>query len=336
VPASPTPTMRDVAAAAGVSKALVSIVFRGAVGASEETRTRVFRAAEEIGYRANRTASLLARRRTKHLGVTMIVRNAFHADLVEGIQAAADRAGYEIVLSTVTASHDERRAVETLLEYRCESVILLGSVLPEFELATLAGLLPVVLVGRGVDLGGVAVVRSADDHGQGLVVEHLAALGHRAIAHVDGGPGTISADRRTGFEAAMRRHRLIGRAMVLTGGGTEQDGRRTTEALLRRKAVPTAITAFNDHCALGVVDALTRSGVAVPDQCSVTGYDNSLIAQLAAVDLTSVSQEAGKQAEWAVRAAVARLEGEPDQPREWVLEPRLVVRGSTGPAPEDR
>ena len=71
--------------------------------------------ADDLGYRPNRSASLLKLRRTKHLGVTMSVRNAFHGELVEGIQAEADRAGYEIVLSTVTASHDESRAIETLL-----------------------------------------------------------------------------------------------------------------------------------------------------------------------------------------------------------------------------
>jgi LacI family transcriptional regulator len=260
----------------------------------------------------------------------MVVRNTFHADLVEEIQAVADQAGYEIVLSTVTRSHDERRAVDTLLEYRCESLILLGSGLPADELGALAASLPVIVVGRRVALETVAVVRSADDHGQGLVVDHLVTLGHRDIVHVDGGPGTIAEDRRNGYLAAMREHRLAGRAAVVTGGSTEDGGRQAAERLLRRKARPTAVTAFNDHCALGVMDALSRVGVRVPEDCSVTGYDNSPIAQFAAVDLTSVSQEAAQQAEWAVRAAVDRLEGVPDPPWESVLEPRLVVRGSSG------
>jgi len=325
--------MRDVATAAGVSKALVSIVFRGAPGASEETRTRVFRAAEELGYRTNRTASLLKLRRTRHLGLTMDVRSTFHADLVEEIQAQADQAGYSVVLSTLTRTHDERRAVETLLEFRCESLILLGSDLPEADLERLAGMLPVVLVGRAVDLDAVAVVRSADDRGLGLVVDHLVESGHRDIAHVDGGPGPISDDRRRGYRAAMRRHRLAGRASVVPGGHTEADGRRAAAALLRRSVRPSAVACFNDHCALGVMDGLSRAGVRVPEDCAVAGYDDSPIASLAAVDLTSVSQEPARQAEWAVRAAVDRLEGAPDPPRESVLEPRLVVRGSTNHRP---
>ena len=187
------PTMRDVAHEAGVSKALVSIVFRGVAGASDETRQRVFEAAERIGYRANRTASLLARRRTRHLGVTMHPHNAFHAELVEVIQAAADEVGYEIVLSIVTPKRDELRAVETLLEFRCEALILLGSQQTRRELDRLAGTVQVTLVGRKDAPRTLDVVRSDDDRGLDLIVDHLVGLGHRRIVHVDGGHGR---DRR--------------------------------------------------------------------------------------------------------------------------------------------
>lgn len=325
----PTPTMRDVADAAGVSKALVSIIFRRAPGASEETRARVLRVADEIGYRANRTASLLASRRTKHLGVTLNVHNAFHADLVDGIQAAADAAGYEIVLSAVGARHDETRAVATLLEFRCESVILLGSGLPQPDLEQLAATVPVILIGRRASLHNLDVVRCADGLGQRLLIDHLVALGHREIAHVDGGPGMISADRRTGYRAAMRRYGL--RATVVTGGAGERDGVTAAENLLEAGPLPTAVTVFNDHAALGVIGRLAAAGVDVPGQISVAGFDDSPIARFAAVDLTTISQEAATQATWAVQAAVQRLENGRDEPQEWVLEPSLVVRGSTGP-----
>src|SRR3954465_10854587 len=99
--------MADVAARAGVSKALVSLVFRNAPGASAQTRVRVFSAADQLGYRHNRTASLLARRRTRVLGVTMAPSNTFHAELVEDLQAAADDCGYDLLLSTLTRTRDE-------------------------------------------------------------------------------------------------------------------------------------------------------------------------------------------------------------------------------------
>jgi DNA-binding LacI/PurR family transcriptional regulator len=327
------PTIREVARAAGVSPALVSIVLRGAPGASERTRARVLAAAEQVGYRANRTASLMKLRRTKHLGITVNVRNTFQAELAENIQAAAAQSGYEIVPSLVTATHDEDRAIETLLGFRCESVILLGSQLPAARLADLARELPLVLVGRRVNLGNVDVVRSADHRGQALVVDHLAGLGHRDIAHVDGGRQPISAQRRQGYRAAMRRNGLGEYVRVVTGGDSERDGHRAAADLLRRERLPTAVCAYNDHCALGVIDALGQAGVRVPGDCSVTGYDNSPVAQLTAIDLTSVSQEAAVLAQSAVRAAVERLEGHVAGATDTVLEPRLVVRGSSSPSP---
>ncbi|WP_426564996.1 LacI family DNA-binding transcriptional regulator [Angustibacter sp. McL0619] len=325
------PTMRDVAGEAGVSKALVSIVFRGAAGASDETRARVFAAAERIGYRANRTASLLALHRTRHLGVALHIANTFHGELVDVVQAAADQAGYELVLSIVTPRHDETRAVETLLEYRCEGLILLGSLQSAEELARLGDTIPLTLIGRSDAPGNVDVVRSADDVGLGLLVDHLVGLGHRRIAHVDGGRTAISTDRRRGYRAAMHRAGLTDRVLVLRGGLTEQDGWRAAEQLLQLPEPPTAVVAFNDHCAFGVLGRVQRAGLRVPDDVSVTGYDDAWIARYASVDLTTVSQDAETQGAWAVQSAVARLEGRPEGPRERVVEPLLVVRGSTGP-----
>jgi DNA-binding LacI/PurR family transcriptional regulator len=171
------PTMLDVAEAAGVSRALVSIVFRGAPGASEQTRARVLEVADRLGFSPNRSASLLKLRRNRHLGVAMDVRSTFHAELVEGIQAAADAAGYEVVLSAVTSGRGEERAVSTLLDFRCEALLLLGTGLDDNALSDLARRLPLVLVGGARARPTLDVVRSSDDSGSGLVVDHLVGLG---------------------------------------------------------------------------------------------------------------------------------------------------------------
>ncbi len=325
------PTMRDVAQAAGVSKALVSLVLRNAPGPSARSRTHVLAVAERIGYRPNRTASLLARRRNRHLGVMMTLRDAFQAELAEEVQAAADASGYEIVLSAVTRSRDEQRAIETLLEYRCEALLLIGPESPPDELAALTAQVPVVVIGRQVRHPDVAVVRADDAAGMRAAVEHLVALGHRRIAHVHGGDGPIAADRRRGYEAAMRDHGLGDHIRTVLGGAAEPDGVAAAEALLAEGDLPTAIAAYTDRCALGVLDHLAHAGLDVPGRVSVTGYDDVPIARMPHVGLTTVRQEARHHARLAVEAAVGRLEGEPRAAHETVLTPRLLIRTSTAP-----
>jgi len=319
-----------------MSPASVSMVLSNAPGPSAATRERVLEAAAELGYRPDRTASLLARRRTRLMGVQMVAGSAFHAELVEDLYEAAERRGYDVVLSAVTRTRDERRASETLVDFRCEALVLLGPVAPAAQLAALGRQLPVVVIGRRVAGGGVDVVRSADAEGVGQAVGHLAGLGHRSIAYVDGGRGTIAADRRRGYRTAMRRHGLADQVRVLPGDHTEGAGARAARALLDAgDGLPTAVVAYNDHCALGLLDAFNRAGVAVPGGISVVGYDDSSLSRLAHVNLTTVSQDARRQAEHAVAAAVERLEdGHRDGHREIVLAPHLVVRGTTGPPPE--
>src|SRR3954469_2539986 len=116
------PRLQDVADEAGVSAASASLVLRGAPGPSSATRERVLDAAGRLGYRPARAASLLARRRSRLIGVVMDVRSTFHAQLVEDVHEAAEEHGYDLVLSTVTRIRDERRAVETLLDSRCEAL----------------------------------------------------------------------------------------------------------------------------------------------------------------------------------------------------------------------
>jgi DNA-binding LacI/PurR family transcriptional regulator len=329
------PRLEDVAARVGMSPASVSMVLSGAPGPSAATRERVLEAAAELGYRPDRTASLLARRRTHLVGVQMQVGSAFHAELVEDLHEAAERRGYDIVLSAVTRTRDERRATETLVDFRCEALVLLGPVAPAAQLAALGRQLPVVVIGRRVAGGGVDVVRSADAGGVGQAVDHLVGLGHRAIAYVDGGRGPIAGDRRRGYRTAMRRHGLAEQVRVVPGDHTEAAGTRAARDLLAggQGGLPSAVVTYNDHCALGLLDELSRAGVQVPGRVSVVGYDDSTLSRLAHVHLTTVSQDARGQAEHAVAAAVERLDGGRTTPREVVLPPRLVVRGTTGPPP---
>ncbi|HET6988336.1 MAG TPA: LacI family DNA-binding transcriptional regulator [Kribbella sp.] len=319
------PRLEDVAAAIGMSSSSVSLALSDRPGPSEETRRRVREAADRLGYRPDRTASLLARRRTRLLGVMLNIRNPFHAELVEDLHKASAGRGYELVLSTVTADRDERRAVETLLDFRCEALVLLGpsgSIDPQN--------LPVVVIGKQTGTG-IDVVRAADDLGVAQAVAHLVGLGHRDIAFIDGGKGPIAALRRRGYRTAMCEHDLADSLRIIPGGHDELAGARAGRVLLDDGRLPTAIIASNDMCAVGLQDTFTRAGVRVPEDVSLVGYDNSTLARLAHIDLTSIDQDAAQLATHAVEAAADRLENGRITAEEFVLTPHLVIRGSTAP-----
>ena len=316
-----------------MSTALVSIVMRQAPGASAATRQRVITAAEELGYRPDNRARLLRSSRSRLLGVVFGVEHAFHGDLVSGIYAAADDAGYELALSATTPGRDERRAVGTLLQDRCEALILLGPQTPTGYLAELAQRQPVVVLARAVRHSSIDVVRTADADGLRQAVDHLVSLGHRRIAHIDGGRAPGAAERRRGYRTALRRHGLDAEARIVPGGLTEEDGAAAARRLLGRQP-PTAVTVFNDRAALGVLDILRGSGLSIPADISVVGYDDSRIAGLSNVNLTTVAQDTDQITALAVARAIDRIDGTNPTPRELIVPPHLVIRGTSGRAPD--
>ncbi len=322
-------TLADVAAAAGVSTALVSIVMRDVPGASPASRARVLEAAERLGYRPDSRARLLRSGHSRLLGVVFGVQDAFHGDLVTGLYDAAGHVGYELALSAFTPNRDEHMAIGGLLQDRCEALILLSLTSPVRELAELAARMPTVVLMRPVRDTAVDVVRTDDRRGLHQAVDHLVGLGHRRITHIDGGRTPGSADRRRGYQEAMRRNGLTATIQVLPGGPSHDDGTAAAHELLTDP--PTAITAYNDRSAIGVLDTLRRAGLGVPGDVSVVGYDDSSAARLRHVALTTVAQDAATLAELAVQRAVERIEGQPAQRREQVVPPHLVIRGTTGP-----
>ncbi len=329
------PTMVDVAARAGVSVALVSIVIREAPGASAESRQRVLQAVDELGYRPDVRARRLRSSRSHLLGVVFDVQHDFDGDLVSGLYTAAGRVGYDLTLSAVTPHRDERRAVASLLQDRCEALILLAPHAPTSYLAELTDRLPVIVVARSARHRALDVVRTADDEGLHQAVDHLVSLGHRRIAHVDGGRAAGAADRRRGYRDALRRHGLDADALIVPGGLTEDDGAAAARVLLAAEPRPTAVSVFNDRCATGVLDVLHRAGVSVPGDISVVGYDNARLARLSHIDLTTIAQDVERITTLAVARAIDRLESTPVTRRELVVPPHLVIRGTTAAPPAD-
>ncbi len=326
------PTMADVAAAAGVSTALVSIVMRDVPGASVATRERVLRTAEELGYRPDSRARLLRSTNSRLLGVVFDVEQDFHGSLLTGLYAAAGAVDHQITLSAVTPGRDERAAVNDLLQDRCKAVILLGPESPRAFLAEIAARTPVVAVTRNVRHHLVDVVRTADDQGVHQAVDHLVTLGHRRIVHVEGGRSAGAAERRRGYTQAMQRHGLQAEARFVPGGPDEDDGAAAARLLIS-EGLPTAVTVFNDRCATGLLEVLRTSGVDVPGDVSVVGFDDSRLARLSFVDLTTIAQDVALLSRLAVDRAIARAQDETVLSREQVVPPRLVVRQTSGPPP---
>jgi DNA-binding LacI/PurR family transcriptional regulator len=324
------PTMTDVAERAGVSRALVSIVFRDVPGASEQTRERVRAAAHELGYSPDRRARSLSRRRTRVLGVAFALGHEFHADLLASLYRAATEHDQELALSGTTGDRDEGAAVADLLALRCDAVLLLGSGLPDAALADLAGQVPTVVVARATDGARVDVVRTDDVAGEALAAQHLLDLGHRRLAHVDGGTAAGADERRLGFRQVLE-SAGIGPVDVEGGGLTEDEGAAAAVRLLARDVLPTGVAVFNDQSAAGVMDVLQQAGLRWPEDVSVVGYDDSPIARSRWARLTTVRQDVDALARLAVGRAVERVEDPDLAAREDLVEPSLVVRGSSGP-----
>ncbi|MEU6356746.1 LacI family DNA-binding transcriptional regulator, partial [Streptomyces sp. NPDC047072] len=236
--------MADVADRAGVSRALVSIVFRNQPGASRETRERVLRVADEIGYRPDSAARLLARGRSRTLGVMFTVHQTFHTDLIEGIYPEAERLGYEVLLSGATRGRSEEKVAEALLAHRCEAVIVLGSFAETVFLDELGRRTVAVSVSRRVPHAHVDFVHSAEGKGVRQAMDHLVELGHRRIVHLDGGRGPGSAERRRAYRAAMRRHGLESEARVIPGDHTEESGIETGRTLLAEREQGRSLPGF--------------------------------------------------------------------------------------------
>jgi DNA-binding LacI/PurR family transcriptional regulator len=326
------PTMEDVAARAGVSRALVSLVMRNSPKVSDIRRAAVLRAAEELGYQPHLMARSLASRTSTVLGVMVNdLRNAFFADIVEELDSAAQTAGFDLVLNTGGRSPTrEWNALHNLLSFRPAGIVLLSPVVPASAIQTAARQCPVVLVSRTTRSATVDTVNDDGEAGSALAVDHLAGLGHRRIAHLDGGSAAGAAQRRRGFESAMRGHGL--EPIVVRSEHTDIGGENAVRELLAtysRPDLPTGLVSGNDFNAVGAMSALEEAGLRVPEDVSVVGYDNTSLAALRHLSLTTVDQSRKDMARLAFEALIERVRGERTEPVRHLLHPSLVVRATT-------
>jgi DNA-binding LacI/PurR family transcriptional regulator len=327
------PTMADIAEAAGVSRALVSIVIRNVPGASEETRKRVRQVAEGLEYRPHTGAQMLRRESSRHLGVLFTPQFPFEVEQVEAIYPAAKSLNYDVVLGAMTPTRDLNDAVDELLSYRCEAMIMVGVDHPDAWFQQLRKRAVIVRIGRRLSKAGVDVVRSDEHLGISLALDHLCELGHRNIAYVGAGSLPGAEERDEAYRAGMKTRRLAKWTRVLEGDQTDEAGASAARTLLEKRKtgrqMPTAVIANNDWTAAGLVGEFRRHRLQVPEDISVVGVDDSNLARRSYLNLTSIAQDPRELARNAVEAVHRRLTTPSAPLKDCVLTPRLIVRSST-------
>ena len=324
-------TLEDVARAAGVSRALASLALRGSTRVAPASRDRIVAAARRLGYRPNAMASQLASKSDVTIGLLINdLHNPFFSDVHDGVRDEAAESNYELLLTTGRSLDvGEEQAVGRLLDHRVSAVLLAGTTLAPSRLKALTARTPAVLIGRRVTGPNLDSVMIDDFDGVTLLVRHLLALGHRRIAHIDGGRGAGADLRRRTFVRLVEEAGL--QPIVVSGEFTEEAGLRGVELLRRIGPMPTAIFAGNDMAAVGAMAALESSGYSVPRDVSVIGFDNNFVAGLRHVSLTTVDQPRQLIGATAVRMIRERLVEGRTKPRHELVAPTLVVRATTAP-----
>jgi LacI family transcriptional regulator len=329
--------IRDIAAAAGVSVATVSRVLNDRPDVSSVTRDVVLRQIQEHGYVPRRAARALAGGRTGLIGLTLpFMLGDYFGQIVSGaIDALYERDARVVVCPT----HHERRREASLLERLMHGTTDGGLlILPSETPAELAALqqqgYPFVVIDPRVPLHeSVPVVASANWAGARMVTEYLLGLGHTRIGVITGTRDWYATvDRVAGYQSALLTAGIPFNPRLVVGGDfTIEGGYNAAHRLLSRSQRPTAIFAFNDNMAVGLLHAAQERGLAVPGNLSIAGYDDVEPAHITTPQLTTVAQPLQEMGRVAVDLLFRLLDGQPLHATRLELSSRLVVRASTSP-----
>jgi LacI family transcriptional regulator len=332
-------TLRDVARIAGVHPGTVSRALNPATEGlvNDETVRRVRDAAETLGYRPNPMARGLKTNRTFTIGVLIPdIQNPLFPPIIRGIDDRLASAGYTpLIANTDNDPQRERNDVEAMRTRQVDGFITATARRDHELLDEVARLdAPVVLVNRRVEDDTLPSATADDREGVRLAVAHLVELGHTRIAEV-AGPQDLSTGlhRHEGFLGALAEHGLEPEYVGFGAAFTEPEGVRVCEEVLAAAPDVTAIVAGNDLVALGCYDALAARGLACPERISVVGFNDMPFAGKFNPPLTTIRIPHYEIGAAAADLLLERLAGPGAPPRHVVLEPELVVRGSTAPPP---
>lgn len=327
------PTIYDVARAAGVSASTVSRTFARPGRVNSATAERIRSAAEAIGYRTNPVAQALSTARTRMIAVLVSdLANPLYAELLRGAQVAASAAGFGVLVEdTREDAATERDTAERILPL-VDGVLLTSSRMPDAAIRAVAKQRPLVVLNRG--LADVPCVVADEQRGTRRAVEHLGATGHRDLTYVAGPDASWpNGARWRAFSDACHELSLTGRR-IGPFEPTFAGGFEAASALAGSRA--TGVVVFNALMAVGIIRGLQQTGVRVPEEVSVVGFDDVLIGQVVSPALTTVSTPLQAMGATAVRNLLALVNGARSHGRPFVVPARLLTRESSGRAPTGR
>jgi DNA-binding LacI/PurR family transcriptional regulator len=333
-------SIKDIAKAAGVSHSTVSRALSDSPLVSVDTKERIQRIAREMDYSPDAQARSLVMGRTKTIGVVVTtITDPFIAEIVQAIESTAHDHGYSVLLASSNAEPErEIAAVETFHSKRVDGVVVTSSrvgALYQDHLDRLG--VPVVLVNSHSEQRGPYTfsINVDNRHGGWLATKHLIELGHRRIAYVTG-PADHSDDqgRLAGYREALRQAGIgFESALVVPGTGRAGGGERALPELMAMADRPTAVFCYNDMTAVGLLRVARQTGVPVPEELSVVGFDDIPFALYVQPPLTTISQPKPRMGKQATDMVLALLSSEGTAAVGFsnvVVQGKLNVRGSTG------
>jgi LacI family transcriptional regulator len=294
---------------------------------------RVWEAIRELNYFPNTQARALVSGRSRLLGLIVSeITNPFFPELIQVFEEVAVEHGYEILIGSTNYDPERMKGcIRRMMERNADAVAVMTFGIEQPLLDQLADRnIPLVFVDQGPDRPGISLLHVDYHHGIRQGVQHLAALGHRDIAFVSGPLRLHSAQSRlAAYRKALQECGIgVQESFIIEGDHTMEGGMTAAERLLAFKSLPTAIMCSNDMLAIGVLRKLSRSGLRVPDDISIVGFDDIRIAEMMIPSLTSIQMSRAELARAAVTALRAHVE-KTSPKREYKIDTRLVVREST-------
>ena len=334
-------TIKDIARAAGVSHPTVSRALNNHPAISESTRERIIELAQQMGYVPNAAARGLKTNRTRALGVILRqIDDPFWIEVVDGVDSVLHPEGYSLfIASTHNEKQREKEVVQAMVQRGVDGVILLSPLFSEEQCKILNSYdLPMVMVNNEGAGECRYIIYNDDVYGARLLTKHLIDLGHTRLAYLGKRHGGFpNSDRLAGFRAEMQAARLPvdERYIYDTSAGNPTGGREGAEYLLSLDEIPSAIVCYNDFLAVGVYNYLHEKGLRIPQDVSVTGFDNISIAAYLSPPLTTLHQHKFQMGEGAARMMLEvlsnRQRGELEHPpsKKVSLKGILQIRAST-------